>query len=199
VCWYFPKGCASETTAAQIMETYCAQFGVQPRDVGCGRFHSKTSPPGPGTCQGFCIFDATIGSLRLTQRLGERFAEVVRAAGLRTEAGSDGDLRTALIHLADRVAQLSPATVQKGLTVTEDTSWAEVIAPGQRAVLRGRAETQTVEVLGHRYASHGLMYELAPPQAGVKWLVAASQVEPLYGETAMLRGNLTTGEAKTAA
>jgi DEAD/DEAH box helicase domain-containing protein len=187
VCWYFPGGCASEAAAAQIMETYCVQFRVQARDVGFGRFHSKTSPLGPGTCQGFCIFDATSGSLRLTQKLGERFAEVVRAAGLRAEAGSDAELGTALINLAERVAQLSPSTVQKGLTVTEDTSWAEVIAPGQRAVLRGRTGVQEVEVLGHRDTPHGLMYELAPPQVSVKWMVAASQVEPLYGETAMLR------------
>ena len=190
VCWYFPGACASEAAAAQIMETYCVQFRVQARDVGFGRFHSKTSPLGPGTCQGFCIFDATSGSLRLTQKLGERFAGVVRAAGSRAEAGSDAELRAALIHLAERVAQLSPATVQKGLTVTEDTGWAEVIAPGQKAMLNGQSETQEVEVLGHRSTRHGLMYELVPPQAGVKWLVAASQVEPLYGQTAMLRVSL---------
>jgi DEAD/DEAH box helicase domain-containing protein len=189
VCWYFPGGCASEAGAAQIMETYCVQFRVQARDVGFGRFHSKTSLLGPGTCQGFCIFDATSGSLRLTQKLGERLAEVVRAAGSRAEAGSAPEVQASLVHLADQVAQLSPATVQEGLTVTEDPSlnWTEVIAPRQKAMLRGRTETQTVQVLGHRCTPHGLMYELAPPQARVKWLVAASQVEPLYGETVMLR------------
>jgi DEAD/DEAH box helicase domain-containing protein len=195
VCWYFPEGCASDTAAAQVMETYCEQFGVQARDVGFGRFHAKTSPLRPGTCQGFCIFDATIGSLRLTQKLGERFAEVVRAAGSRADADSDAELRASLLRLADQVAQLSPATVQKGLTVTEDTSldWTEVIAPGQKAMLRGKAETQTVEVLGHRSTPHGLMYELVPPRAGVKWLVAMNQLEPLYGNTAMLRVNPTAG------
>jgi DEAD/DEAH box helicase domain-containing protein len=196
VCWYFPEGCTSEAAAAQIMETYCEQFGVQARDAGCGRFHSKTSPLGPGTCQGFCIFDATIGSLRLTQKLGERFAEVLRAAGLR--ADTDAELGASLVHLAERAAQLSPATAQEGVTVTEDPSlnWAEVIAPRQKAMLRGKTETQTVEVLCHRSTPHGLMYELVPPQAGVKWLVAASQIEPLYGETAMVSVNPTTGETE---
>ena len=192
VCWYFPEGCASDTAAAQVMETYCEQFGVQARDVGFGRFHSKTSPLGSGTCQGFCIFDATVGSLRLTQKLGERFAEVVRAAGSRAEAGGGAELRASLVHLAGRVSQLSPTGVQERLTIAEGPSRnsTEVIAPGQKAMLKGKTETQTVEVLGHRSTPHGLMYELVPPQAGVKWLVAASEIKPLYSETAMLRVNL---------
>jgi len=165
---------------------------VQARDVGFGRFHSKTSPLGSGTCQGFCIFDATVGSLRLTQKLGERFAEVVRAAGSRAEAGGGAELRASLVHLAGRVSQLSPTGVQERLTIAEGPSRnsTEVIAPGQKAMLKGKTETQTVEVLGHRSTPHGLMYELVPPQAGVKWLVAASEIKPLYSETAMLRVNL---------
>jgi hypothetical protein len=119
--------------------------------------------------------------------LGERFAQVLRVAGLRADAGGDAELQASLVNLSERVAQLSPATVQEGLTITEDPISTEVIAPGQKAMLKGKTETQTVEVLGHRSTPHGLMYELVPPQAGVKWLVAAGQLDPLYGETAMLR------------
>lgn len=42
------------------------------------------------------------------------------------------------------------------------------------------------------------MYELAPRPPGVKWMVAANQVEPLYGETAIVRVNLATGETASA-
>ncbi len=66
-------------------------------------------------------------------------------------------------------------------------------------MFRGQSEPIEVEVLAYRYTPQGLMYELVPQQAGVKWMVAANQVEPLYGETAMVRVNLTTGETELAA
>lgn len=61
-------------------------------------------------------------------------------------------------------------------------------------MLRSGSDAGEVEVLAYRSTPQGTMYELVPQQAGVKWMVAANQVEPLYGETAMVRVNLTTGE-----
>jgi DEAD/DEAH box helicase domain-containing protein len=45
-----------------------------------GTFHAKSSPLGPGVRQGVCVFDASDGSLRLTQHLLARFDEVIARA-----------------------------------------------------------------------------------------------------------------------
>ena len=196
VCWCFPARLTiSEATATRIMEAYCTEFGVQVRDVGVGLFHAKLSPLGAEKCRGMCIFDTTAGSLRLTQRLAERFQDVVAAALALASPDDQPNVRAELAELAELVRTLRPETISEKSSgqALRDLSWVEVIAPAQRAMLRSGSEAGEVEVLAYRYTPHGLMYELAPRQAGVKWMVAASQVEPLYGETVTVRVNPTAG------
>jgi DEAD/DEAH box helicase domain-containing protein len=197
VCWYFAEPVVmSDAAGLAILEAYCAKCGVQMRDLGAGRFHSKTSPTGDGKCQGLCIFDATHGSLRLTQRLAERFADVVEAAISAATRDDALNVAAELAGVAVASHNLRPVIVDGSAASSPvDGDRIEVIAPGERAMFRGQADVREVQVLAHRRTPYGLMYELAPPQPGVKWMVAANQVEPLYGETAMVRVNLTSGEA----
>jgi len=71
----------------EILEAYSGAFGVQSRDVGVGRFHANASPLGNEECQGMCVFDATHGSLRLTQRLAESLPDVLETAVALARAG----------------------------------------------------------------------------------------------------------------
>jgi DEAD/DEAH box helicase domain-containing protein len=189
VCWYFAEPVVmSDLAALAILETYCAKFGVQARDLGVGRFHSKTSPTSDGKCQGLCIFDATHGSLRLTQRLAERFADVVEAAIAAVTRDDAVNVAAELAGVAVASRDLRPVIMDgSAASSPADRDRIEVIAPGERAMFRGQSDVREVEVVGYHCTPHGLMYDLAPPQPGVKWMVAASQVEPLYGETAMVR------------
>lgn len=190
ICWYFPERYTmAEDIASRIMEAYCAELGVQARDLGVGLFHSKTSPLGPEKCQGVCVFDATSGSLRLTQRLGERFVEILEAAVAMAAAERALDVQAELTRLAHTARGLHPAVAAETSFsgATRHTDCAEVIASGQKAMFRGQSETSEVEVIAHRCTPHGLMYELVSPQPGVRWMVAANQVEPLHGETTLLR------------
>jgi hypothetical protein len=50
-----------------------------------------------------------------------------------------------------------------------------------------------VTVKGVRYTPQGLLYELESPKPG-RWMVVQSSVQPLNGETRLVRFNLTTGE-----
>lgn len=197
VCWCFPvRLTISEATATRIMEAYCAECGVQVRDVGVGVFHARLSPLGAEKCQGMCIFDTTAGSLRLTQHLAERFPDVVAAAFALQSPDDQPNVRAELAELAELGRALRPEAVSEKSSspVSPDFNWVEVITPGQRAMLRSGSEAGEVVVLGHRHTPQGLMYELVPRHAGVKWMVAANQVEPLYGETATLRVNLAAGD-----
>jgi hypothetical protein len=91
-----------------------------------------------------------------------------------------------------RAAAVEEAS-SNGSSWTSDSP--EDIRPGQKAIFRGQSDTCEVTVVGHRHTPHGLMYELASPQPGVRWTVAATQVEALYGETEMLRLDLATAAA----
>ena len=45
-----------------------------------GPFHVRVSPTGIEKCLGMCIFDATQGSLRLTERLADSFGDILEEA-----------------------------------------------------------------------------------------------------------------------
>jgi hypothetical protein len=64
-----------------LRKAFCEEFGVKEGDVGIGDFHTKVSAYGNAEIQkGVCIFDATNGSLRLTQQLAANFPAVVKVA-----------------------------------------------------------------------------------------------------------------------
>jgi DEAD/DEAH box helicase domain-containing protein len=200
VCFCFPGTLnVSEALASLLLDAFCADFGVQTRDLGIGSFYAKASPLGPGICQGVCIFDATSGSLRLTQRLAERFQDVVEAA--RLNAAQDEDVPRELTAQLGSLAELAAAMVPVDLGMPEaelssaESEWVEVVAPGSRAMCVTGTEMQEVEVLGYRYTPQGIMYDLRPSQPGLRWSVAARYIQPLHGETSLLRVNLMTGES----
>jgi hypothetical protein len=75
-----------------------------------------------------------------------------------------------------------------------DTDWVTIVAPGEMAILVNVAGTQEVEIVGYRYTPRGLLYELRHKSARVAWTVPADTVQPIYGETKLIRVNLVTDE-----
>jgi DEAD/DEAH box helicase domain-containing protein len=197
VCWLFePSLRASEETLDAILQTFAAEFGVQERDLGYGYFHSNVGPEGPGAVKGTCIYDTTQGSLRLTQLLATHFSEVLRFA---TDAVRDGALvgREDELDALLRAAQLlAPIPVSGDEVAAAEADWAVVIAPGQKAMFINAYSAQEVMVLGYSYTPRGLMYRLEHANPTVTWRVSASEVQPIYGSTGLLRVNLVTDEVE---
>ena len=199
VCWYFPDKCTiSETMAMRIREAFCIEFGIQERDLGIGLFHSRNSPLGGARCQGMCVFDSTNGSLRLTQRLAEHFPRVVASAISIARAQDDDGAIDELESFSTLVSDLRPARIDESSAPLPggETDWATVIAPGERAIYVSEVGTREVEVVTYRYTPQGLMYELTPAEPNTKWMVVASAIQPLHGETRTIRVNLITGETE---
>jgi hypothetical protein len=223
VCWWFSVGhVLSEITASRLIEAFGYKFGIQKRDLGFGSFHSNFSPMGSEKCKGMCIYDATYGSLRLTERLASNFAEVLEEAINFAYAQRD-DLA---IHELNEFAKLIKGLTPQGTEdLTEediqvDENWVSVIKSGEKAIYNSRTGPTEVSVLGYRYTPHGLMYELKPlkrrknydvttslskntsrskkivPVSPEKWIVSAKAVQPIPGQTEILRVNLLTGESK---
>jgi DEAD/DEAH box helicase domain-containing protein len=196
VCWYFPeKQATAEAVALLVRDAFCLDFGIQERDLGVGTFFSRESPLGSDRCQGACVFDSVNGSLRLSQRLAEKFPEVVSSALALARSQGEVEALAALELLGTFAAEVQPVAPESppGLPPA-DQEWTTVIARGEKAVYYADGGTQEVKVLSYRYTPQGLMYELEPEKEGVKWMVTASAVQPLYGETRLLKVNLMTGE-----
>jgi DEAD/DEAH box helicase domain-containing protein len=196
VCWYFPERLLlAEKVASAILRTFCQDFGVQERDLGFGPFHARSSPIAPDRVQGMCVYDATYGSLRLTQRLAEDFGLVVQRT---VEQESDDDVRVALRVLVEHVGNLKQEVVTGPVPVPAEDEWVEVIAPGEKGICTSADGPVTVEVTAVLYTPQGVMYRLEHPQSPIfaptTWLVPLGLVHPMGSETRMARFNPNTGE-----
>ncbi len=202
ICIYFadPK-CHSEAAASALLEAFCLTCGVEARDLGIGTFHSKRSPLGTEPCQGICIYDATHGSLRLSQRLLEKFPEVTSLAVTLAAAREmkDSLLESALLHICDLVRGLRKAKIPRSKPEPIlESEWTHIIAPCEKAVYIGAGAPQEAIVLGYRYTPYGLMYELKPDDISLNhWMVRAGAIMPINGVTKMQEVNLTTGETRS--
>lgn len=216
ICWAFPsKLDRSEIAGELIMSAFAFTCGVHERDLGVALFHANEGPFSPEQVKGTVVFDATNGSLRLTERLARQFAEVVDFATEQTQP--DTPLRGELVTLRQLVAALQPSSTASPTQPSATAGdWIRVIDRNQRAMLLSGEAPSEVKLLDFRYTPHGLMYELEPLKAPgysllvdkgklisertvvknppVKWMVLASLVQPLGGITQMVRYNVVTGD-----
>ncbi|MBI5480260.1 MAG: DEAD/DEAH box helicase [Deltaproteobacteria bacterium] len=198
VCWWFgglPP--LSQEAVDLVLEAFCTDFSVSERDLGVGLFFSKTSPLRAERCEGWCIYDATQGSLRLTRLLAAHFSDVVTAAIELARERGDRALATELSHFdtaANELQATSVEALQEPVPAASRNSESEIVAPGEVAIFEGMQGSENVRVVGWRYTPQGVMYELEPPTTGVKRMVAARAVRPIFGTTRLVRVNLVTGE-----
>lgn len=100
ICWHFPNHLVlSEVAVVAIRDAFCRVCDIQEPDLGIGSFFSKEGPLRSGICQGWCIYDATNGSPRLTQMLAERITEVLDAVIAGCDRYQDLNLRRDLVEL----------------------------------------------------------------------------------------------------
>jgi hypothetical protein len=200
VCWFFrSRQLVSEPIATAVLQAFCSLCGVQERDLGLGTYHSKVSPLGQGAVQGICIYDATNGSLRLTQTLADRFVEIIDAALLIAKNDQSSTIIRELEEFRELTAELSLTATASNADLPRslgiDGDWATVIAPAERVHHRASdGSVEEVEVKGARYTPHGLMYELVPKTPNAVWMVRPKDLLPMHGLTKFAKLNLITGE-----
>ena len=198
VCWYLPgQKRISEQAAQDLLEAFAIGFGIQERDLGIGIFHAQVSPLGAEMIQGLCIYDATTGSLKLTHRLAESFAEVVDATRDNVRARNDAELTSQLDDLSEAAATLREEAFgnSANLGTLSDEDWAIVVAPGETAMLVNLEGNREVVVEDYRFTPRGLLYVLRHPTDTVTWMTPANTVRAIHGQTKLIRANLVTGES----
>jgi len=199
VIWSFEnEGVIPETAVRFLVDAFCLEEGVHSRDVGFGRFTSNVSPQGAGACRGLCIYDNVAGGLRLTERLAERFSEVVHTAVRLAETEEGEASKPALILLERRAKELSK---QRAVPVLELPTgqldgWVTLVAPGELAMLVLPTETAEVMVIRYLFTHSGLRYRLRHPRETVEWTVEQSAIAPIHGVTRLVRYHVETGEER---
>ncbi|MBX6754323.1 MAG: DEAD/DEAH box helicase [Thermorudis peleae] len=194
VAWFFPNVRLNEDLAQLILSSFCDLCGVQERDVALGLFHAKRSPLGDSEVSGWCIYDSTYGSLRLTQQLATRFHEIVWEA---LQHCVDDPACEPLWQLAEAVERLSRVNIPRAehsLALTDNNDWFVVIARGEQAIYFKAEATEEVRVRDFRYTPKGIVYVLEPDNGWDTRLVPAEFIKPLNGTTKLIRWNVMTGE-----
>jgi len=196
VAWWFPGVKLNEELARLVLLGFCDLCGVQERDVALGWFHAKRPPIGTGEVSGWCIYDSTYGSLRLTQQLAEHFREVAWEALQRCPEDQPSDALWALAEAAERLTLAEAERGTSGPIEDDSQDWVTVVARGELAICFKAEASEEVRVKGFRYTPKGLIYELEPRDGWDTDLVPAEYIKPLHGVTRLIRWNLMTGEER---
>ena len=134
----------------------------------------------------------------MSQRLAERFSEVVDAATRYAAAEGAEEAESHLRGLKALAAELGPTLVSKGPigATNGESQWTPIIAAGERAIYASQDGPLEVTVLQHLFTPKGLMYSLVPEHDEGKWMVAANALQPMHGFTKLVYVDLMTGEVR---
>jgi len=206
VCWSFGTAAAmSDRVGHAILSAFAVLQGIQPRDLGVGRFSSASGPGGQGPVTGVCIFDNANGSLRLTERLPRLFREVLACALQTARQQGEVDLVQALLLLEQEtengtvVPAEGPRSDVIGIGTAPGQDWTRIFAAGSAAMHLTEAGAQEVTVREAIYTPAGLQYLLDHPTPEVRWMVGADTLQPIHGVSVFSLYNMMTGERRLAA
>ena len=199
VCFQFPDITLLAGSLHVVLEAFCGEFGVQERDLGLGEFFSKINVSGAvGTLRGYCIYDATNGSLRLTEQLALNFRAIVSVARELAERRGEAVVGGQLQALQRIAGSLEAVGVPQGEYAPLDDGWIEVICPGERGIYSsdgGRRDE--IEIENVRYTPRGAVYDVKTSNPSLKQSLGIRTVEPMFGMTKICLWNPETGEMKS--
>lgn len=188
---------SDERIAEAIFKTFCDCFGIQTRDVGYGKFHSRISPFDFVKTEGLCIFDLTCGSLRLTQKLAENFTFIVEEAFERAKL-EDKNLAFLLVQFRKEVKLQNFTKVELDYIKVEEKDWEIVFAKNEKVLYQeSEDESKIVKVKNFRYTPRGVQYDLINEENNfVMPLIDKSKIFPISDKTKVVKYNLYTGEIR---
>lgn len=193
----------TEEVTSAILEAFCLNHGIHTRDVGIGTFHSNSSPLGGNNCKGICIYDATHGSLRLTEQLAKNFGEILDEAVnlLKSREDFDRNLALNIAFLKECYSDMEISTFgivnQIPSPPAETQEWVAVFAIGERVIYKnGNGHVTEMFVRGYRYTPVGLMYEIGAGENGENCITKASEVLAADDSIKTVSYNLYTGDIR---
>lgn len=209
VCWYFSdKKVIDKTVASLICNAFCLNFGIQNRDIGCEIFHTKNSPNDLGaSCTGFCIFDRTSGSLRITQLLFVNFEKIIETAITIYSSGHMDNLdfshevsealQSVLVYAKNLGDVCLHTSNDDKASVDLSDEWVIVLAAGSCAyLLKDTGDAEEITIKSYRYTPSGLMYDVFINTDGTR-LVANKFINAIPEKSKFINVNLYSGEEKS--
>ena len=196
VCWVIEKNSfLDERIVESIFQTFCDSFGIQTRDVGYGKFYSRISPFSLEKVKGFCIFDLTYGSLRLTQKLAENFTSIVEEAYERAKFG-DRNLAFLLVQFRKEVKLQNFNKKEYQPLDTAEQEWEIVFARNEKVLYQESEENSRILIVKRfRYTPKGIQYDLLNEKDNsIMSSIDKTKVFPASANTKVAKFNLYTQE-----
>jgi DEAD/DEAH box helicase domain-containing protein len=198
VCIQFAQLGLQQQTVETLVEAFCAEFGVQDRDIGIGDFFSRVDPQGaPAALRGFCVYDATNGSLRLTEQLAQNFGKALTVACELAQRRSETFVLNQLRSLMSIADSLASVRQEESSGDFLKDGWMEVISPGEKGIYHGEGgRRDEVEIVNFRYTPKGAVYDAKTADPKIKQSYGVRSVEPIFGITKTCWWNPDTGEIR---
>ena len=186
----------TDEVAQAVLSAYCALEGVHEGEVTVGRFHHQSGAVIglAEALKGFCLYDNVHGGLRLTERLLERFAEVVDFALGVAEREQRPRIAAGLHRLLVRANGLPLATSS---AANDDQDVALIVPAYAResavSVRTPTGSTLPATIVDYRYTPRGLAYVVRRPGSNRDEVYQASTIEAERGAE-IVHWNSETGE-----
>lgn len=205
VTFSFPEEIMRDHVGRYVCDAFCAICQIREGDVGWGSFFGNSSPLGAGRpVRGFSIYDSAFGSMRLTKQIPLRLEEIFDEAGRLAEKNDAPAIARSILEMKKEIPLLHEASGQSEYPEespegSDENEWVRVVAPGELALLHDGVTHiyEDVRVLSFAYSPKGIIYNLEPKRAGVRWTVPWNIVIP-SADTKMLHYSINTGESREA-
>ena len=181
---WFKKGTLKQSFVDKLRDVFVREYSVAPRDLGVAWSNISIQSEDRGGVHGGCVvvFDETYGSLRLTERLYEKFEHLLDRVVAAAQADKDDDLERLAHQVKDEVGAFTGDMLQQELE-NAPTGYEQVFTPGSIVCYRkAGAMSVDVEIIQPTIMQGQLSYQIKvqrkPHHTPVINWVSASAVEP---------------------
>lgn len=191
---WFKKESMKRSVADQIREVFVHEYSVLPQDLGSASTNIGVQTLDGGKVQNGCIavFDQTLGSLRLTERLFCNFAHILERLLAATSAqppqgNEEMHAAFARIHsifseFSENTADPADSTVSGAAPVMAE-KYVQVFAPKSRVLYRKEGTlAEEVVIIRPDFLEDQLVYQVESPhrpgQKPGRRLLPAARIEP---------------------
>lgn len=181
---WFKKGTLKKSFVNKLRDVFVREYSIAPRDVAVAWSNISIQVQCNGGVHGGCVvvFDETYGSLRLTERLYEKFNHLLDRMAAAAKADDDLQMEQHVHQVREEISSFTGDTLQEELQ-NAPTGYEQVFTRGSIVCYRqAGAMAVDVEIIQPTIMNSQLMYQIKvqqnPRQMPVLHWVAASAVEP---------------------
>ena len=181
---WFREGSLKQSFVKKLRDVFVREYSVAPQDVAVAWSNISIQRKNNSGIHGGCVvvFDETYGSLRLTERLYDKFNHLLDRVAAATKADHNLEMEQLVCKVRNEISSFTGDTLQEELN-NAPTGYEQVFSPGSVVCYQqAGAMAVDVEIIQPTLMEGQLMYQIKVQQnthhAPVLIWVSASAVRP---------------------